>query len=144
MGAVVEVAVGILVDETGRVLLGLRSPQKAAWPNCWDAIGGRLETGESPALALARELEEEIGILPTITKFLGSSDEPSTGGNSLLRRHIFAVAEWLGGDPKNVCDEHTELRWFSNSDMNLEENLAFNSIIGDAGRAVAFSRSRRS
>jgi 8-oxo-dGTP pyrophosphatase MutT (NUDIX family) len=51
----------LLVDEQGRLLLGLRSADKQSWPSHWDVIGGKVEPGESLEGALVRELQEEIG-----------------------------------------------------------------------------------
>ncbi|WP_159874094.1 NUDIX domain-containing protein [Novosphingobium sp. 9U] len=110
MAEVIEVTQAILVDDTGRLLVGLRSHDKVAWPNCWDAIGGKLDKGESPAEALARELNEELGITPTAIASLGSYESPGAGGSSILRRHMFALAEWNGGEPTNVSGEHTDVR----------------------------------
>lgn len=31
---------------------------------------------------------------------------------------------WEGGNPTNVSDEHTELKWFSISEMLLLKNIA--------------------
>lgn len=51
----------VLVHE-GRVLLRHRSPDRARFPDAWDLPGGLLESGESAAEALVRELREELGI----------------------------------------------------------------------------------
>jgi 8-oxo-dGTP diphosphatase len=61
-GAIVDVAVGVLIDAQGRFLLTSRPPGKvyAGW---WEFPGGKLERGESVAAALARELHEELGIV---------------------------------------------------------------------------------
>jgi 8-oxo-dGTP diphosphatase len=37
--------------------------------------------------------------------------------------HIYTVTSWQGGDPANVCDEHTELRWFSIGEMASLTNI---------------------
>ncbi|MFC0623118.1 NUDIX domain-containing protein [Kribbella deserti] len=56
-----KVVIGALV--TGRrVLLAHRSPNKLAYPGVWDLPGGVVETGESELEALARELNEELGV----------------------------------------------------------------------------------
>jgi hypothetical protein len=34
-----------------------------------------------------------------------------------------ASTRWQGGDPANVCNEHTELKWFSISEMPLLTNI---------------------
>ncbi len=56
-----EVAVGLVFDRAGRVLLGQR-PQGKPYAGWWEFPGGKLEPGESVAAALARELHEELGI----------------------------------------------------------------------------------
>ena len=33
----------LFINSDGKVLLGLRSPTKKAWPSHWDSIGGRVE-----------------------------------------------------------------------------------------------------
>jgi len=47
---------------------------------------------------------------------------PEIHGDAL--HHIYAVTSWQGGKPINVCDEHTELKWFSISEMLLLKNIA--------------------
>ena len=56
-----QVAVGIVHNEQGQVLYAQRPAGKpyAGW---WEFPGGKLETGESLASGLARELKEELGI----------------------------------------------------------------------------------
>ena len=54
----------LFIREDGRILLGLRAAWKKAWPCHWDAIGGRVETGESLDDSLVREIQEEVGVMP--------------------------------------------------------------------------------
>jgi 8-oxo-dGTP diphosphatase len=56
------VAAALIRDPQGRVLLTQRKP-KSHMALHWEFPGGKIETGESPEMALARELHEEIGIL---------------------------------------------------------------------------------
>ena len=44
------------------VLLLQRSPHKKLWPGLYNAPGGHIEQGETPAEAAARELSEETGL----------------------------------------------------------------------------------
>jgi len=58
---VVDVAVGILIDSDGRFLLTSR-PQGKVYAGYWEFPGGKLESDETVAQALVRELAEELGI----------------------------------------------------------------------------------
>ena len=50
-----------LVDPDGRVLLAQRPPGKSM-AGLWEFPGGKVEPGETPEVALIRELKEELGI----------------------------------------------------------------------------------
>ncbi len=58
---VVDVAVGVLIREDGRMLLGSR-PQGKPYAGYWEFPGGKMEPGETVHDALKRELDEELGI----------------------------------------------------------------------------------
>ena len=55
------VAAAVLIDGEGRVLLAQR-PQGKSLAGLWEFPGGKIEAGERPEAALARELHEELGI----------------------------------------------------------------------------------
>ncbi|MEA5471324.1 NUDIX hydrolase [Spirulina sp. 06S082] len=82
----VEVAIAILY-QNGNFLMQLRDnvPNIAA-PGCWGFFGGHLDPGETPEVALVRELIEEISyeFSGTLVKF---GCYPSDG----VMRHIFTV-----------------------------------------------------
>ena len=113
----------LFIGPDGKVLLGLRAPSKKVWPRHWDTIGGRVEAGESLDEALIREVREEVGVTPTQFRLIATVRErqPELYGDAL--HHVYAVTRWEGGDPANICDEHTELRWFSISEMRLLTNI---------------------
>jgi 8-oxo-dGTP diphosphatase len=113
----------LLIRSDGKVLLGLRSPTKKAWPGHWDSIGGRVEKGESLEQALVREVQEEIGVTPVEFELIATVRErrPQDFGDAL--HHIYAIAKWQGGEPANVCDEHTELEWFGVNEMLMLTNI---------------------
>ena len=56
-----HVMAGLLLDGRGRVLLAQR-PAGKHLAGFWEFPGGKLEAGETPLAALARELREELGI----------------------------------------------------------------------------------
>src|SRR6266545_3281235 len=113
----------LFIRSNGDVLLGLRAPSKKVWPCHWDTIGGHVEQGESLDEALIREVQEEAGVTPTQFRLIATVRErkPEIYGDAL--HHVYAVTSWQGGDPANFCDEHTELKWFSISEMLLLTNI---------------------
>jgi 8-oxo-dGTP diphosphatase len=116
-GQIARTVGALFINLSGRVLLGLRAPWKRAWPRHWDTIGGHVEDGESLDDALVREAQEEVGVTPTQFKLIATIRErqPELCGDAL--HHVYAVTGWQGGDPANICDEHTELKWFSIGEM---------------------------
>jgi 8-oxo-dGTP diphosphatase len=57
----VHVVAAALIDADGRLLLAQRPPGKHL-AGAWEFPGGKLEAGETPLAALARELDEELGV----------------------------------------------------------------------------------
>jgi len=57
----IDVVAGVLRDDHHRVLLSQR-PTGGHLPGLWEFPGGKIEPDESPVDALARELDEELGV----------------------------------------------------------------------------------
>jgi 8-oxo-dGTP diphosphatase len=57
----IHVAVAVITDSLGRILLAKR-PQQAHQGGLWEFPGGKLDPGEDVAMALRRECREELGI----------------------------------------------------------------------------------
>ncbi len=59
--AIVDVAVGVLIREDGKMLLASR-PEGKPYAGYWEFPGGKIEPGETVHEALVRELREELGV----------------------------------------------------------------------------------
>src|SRR5690606_36735538 len=57
----IKVAAGLILRPDGQLLLAQR-PSDKPWAGWWELPGGKIEAGESTLEALARELQEELGI----------------------------------------------------------------------------------
>lgn len=90
---VTDVAVGVLIDGTGRFLLTSRPPGKV-YAGFWEFPGGKLEAGESVEQALRRELQEEIGV--TIGAALPWKTQLVDYPHALVRLHFCKVFGWSG------------------------------------------------
>ncbi|TLZ40384.1 MAG: NUDIX hydrolase [Methanobacteriota archaeon] len=99
-----------LVVRDGRVLLGRRT-STTRFAGMWDAFGGHLVPCEEPAVALARELEEELAIRVSGPRFLGIYEDVDPTSKDLFRHYLFLVTQWEG-EPRIANEEHSEIRWF--------------------------------
>lgn len=108
----IEVAAGILADGDGRVLLMQRLPGKHL-AGLWEFPGGKLEAGESVEHALARELEEELGVQVQVAEPLISLPWDYPGKS--VRLHAWRVRSWLG-EPR--AREGHPLRWTPVADID--------------------------
>jgi 8-oxo-dGTP pyrophosphatase MutT (NUDIX family) len=109
--------VAALIVRSERVLLGLRSPMRALYPDVWDVFGGHVEADESPGQTLVREVQEELAITPTQWLFLETRTlappahraEPS----AQMTVHLYLVTAWSGTPVNRQPEEHSEIGWFS-------------------------------
>ncbi len=99
MKKVVQVAVAILQKADGEYLLASR-PNGKGWAGWWEFPGGKIEIGEHPEQALARELQEELGITPTHTQawIKRRYDYPAThdAEAKTVLLHFYFVYAWQG------------------------------------------------
>ncbi len=89
----VDVAVGVLIDGSGRFLLTSR-PEGKVYAGHWEFPGGKLEAGETVEQALRRELHEELGI--TIGAVQPWKTELMDYPHARVRLHFCKVFDWSG------------------------------------------------
>lgn len=127
--------VGALLCDGLRLLLERRTRGGLA---LWDTPGGKLEPGESAAAALARELDEELGLRvvaagPELARFDAIDED-----GRVLRHHVFAVRVRAGNAwPR----EGQRLEWFERDALPANRaRVVARSLAGmqeAAGAAVA-------
>ena len=59
------VVAGLIIGDDGRILITQRRADQALGGQ-WEFPGGKVEPGESPVAALARELREELGVAAAV------------------------------------------------------------------------------
>lgn len=104
-GHVMHVMAGILVDPAGRVLLAQR-PSGKHLAGFWEFPGGKLESGETPLVALARELLEELGV--RLLQAIPLIQVPWQYGDRALLLDAWRVTQWQG-IPRSL--EGQALQW---------------------------------
>jgi 8-oxo-dGTP diphosphatase len=114
-----DCAMAILRDGD-TVLMCHRHPDREWVPNVWDFPGGHVEDHETPQQALARELEEELGV--TIDAPSRPADEVLSFEDQSVRLSVWFID--YGGPIENRCpEEHDDVRWVS-LDAATELDLA--------------------
>jgi 8-oxo-dGTP pyrophosphatase MutT (NUDIX family) len=89
-----RVAVVLLVDMRGWILLQLRTPDAPVSPNLWSFPGGGVEEDEEPEEAARRELLEETGLnAPVEMELYWEGVRPQTGVlDAYVEWHIYCAA----------------------------------------------------
>jgi 8-oxo-dGTP diphosphatase len=114
-----QVAVGVLEDERGRVLIARRSDD-AHQGGAWEFPGGKIDSGETGVAGLARELLEELGIRVIYARHLLCSTHAYP--ERIVRLHVWRVLRWDGECPQDLGAEGQPLRWLE-VDVLLDEGL---------------------
>ncbi|HEY0905857.1 MAG TPA: Nudix family hydrolase [Methylophilus sp.] len=129
MTKLVQVAVAILQKPNGEYLLASR-PQGKGWAGWWEFPGGKIEQGESPAHALIREAQEELGITPTRFQpwIKRRYDYPAThdAEAKTVLLHFFFVTEWQGSLHPH---EGQQFAWQHPQKLNVSPVLPANAPI---------------
>ncbi|MBK7960645.1 MAG: NUDIX domain-containing protein [Bdellovibrionales bacterium] len=110
--------VAVVIKDQNKFLLGKRSLSKKSAPGYWCPVSGKIEIGETEQEAVVREVFEEVNLVVVAKGKLGIFD---------TRDRSATIHWWLvdvvSGEPSLKNDEHSELRWFSISEMEIFENV---------------------
>jgi 8-oxo-dGTP diphosphatase len=118
-----EVAAAVIQQADGRFLLG-RRPPGGFYAGYWEFPGGKVEAGETPAEALARELDEELGI--TVERAYPWIVREFSYEHAQVRLHFFRVLEWRGA----LRDlQHDALAWQTPGAVNVAPLLPANTPV---------------
>ncbi|HXS95869.1 MAG TPA: (deoxy)nucleoside triphosphate pyrophosphohydrolase [Candidatus Limnocylindrales bacterium] len=99
--------VAAIIEREGRILVGQRTAEQSH-PLKWEFPGGKLEAGESPGQALARELKEELDIDGAAGEELTRYEFTYPGKQQPIGL-IFYRVRAFGGEPRNLI--YREMRW---------------------------------
>lgn len=108
------VTAAALVDRCGLILLQKR-PLTGSMPGLWEFPGGKVEVGETPEAALARELYEELDIVADASAFAPLTFASEPLGEKHLLLLLYTCHSWTG-EPKPLFA--TDLRWVEAKSMH--------------------------
>ena len=109
---IIEV-VGAIIRDGDRYLVGQRAANKAQG-GLWEFMGGKIEPGETPEEALARECREELSLDIENEHIIDSvvHEYPE----ETIRLTLILCSPKSGSVPKAL--EHQQIRWVTRSEMN--------------------------
>ena len=119
-----RVALYVLRDKSGKVLLQHRDKSAPRLPEMWGFFGGYIEGSESPKVAALREARKELGLELKSLKFFRRYELPDRHGKY---REFFVFVAPLNHDIKRLKSQQQEgdsLGLFSFADimtMQFEE-----------------------
>jgi 8-oxo-dGTP diphosphatase len=111
------VAAVALIDVDGRILLAQR-PEGKSMAGMWEFPGGKIEAGETPEVALVRELNEELGIDTWESCLAPLTFASHSYQDFHLLMPLFACRKW-NGIP--TAQEGQTLAWVKAKDLRNYE-----------------------
>lgn len=119
----VEVAAAVILRAGGEFLLA-RRPAGKVYEGYWEFPGGKVEPGEPAAVALKRELHEELGI--SVTLAYPWITREHVYAHAHVRLNFFRVVAW-DGEPSSR--EAQALSWQSSRSLSVAPLLPANGPI---------------
>lgn len=108
--------VGAILIKDGKILCAQRGPDKSL-PHLWEFPGGKIEEGETPQMALKRELQEELKIKVEVDDEIYDSVSYEYDFGVVNLSTIISYLKQ--GEP--ILTEHTAIKWLKpNEIMQLD------------------------
>jgi len=111
-----KVGAGVLVERDGALLLVRRGSQASAFPGTWGLPSGYCEVDEPPAVAAAREAEEETGLRVQVNSLADGyffDDDPRGNGLFLVYEAQIVAGEIGDGWQPPQTDEVSAAGFFA-------------------------------
>ena len=109
---IIEV-VGAIIKDGDRYLVGQRAANKSQG-GLWEFMGGKIEPGETPEQALARECREELDLEIENEHIIDSviHEYPE----KIIRLTLISCSPKSGSIPKAL--EHQQIKWVTRAEMD--------------------------
>ena len=104
--------VGAAITRGHQCLIAQRGPHTTL-PGKWEFPGGKVEPGESPTTALAREIAEELGLEIQVGQLLANGT--ATVGNRIISLDVYAASIAAG---TVLLREHAQFVWANADDFS--------------------------
>lgn len=117
------VVAAVIEREDRRLLIGQRRRDDTS-PLKWEFPGGKVEEGERPQEALARELREELGVTLIRSVPIGSVKHQYAGQNEILEIQFYAAAI---AEPDARPEKFERIAWVLPRQLGEYDFLAANA-----------------
>jgi len=105
------VVAGLIIGDDQRILITQRRADQAL-PLHWEFPGGKVEPGEAPVAALARELREELGVTVEVGKIWDVLFHAYPAFDLVMLVYVCRI---VGGTPRAV--EVADVAWVAAHDL---------------------------
>ena len=111
----------VIEDKDGKILLLHRNtPERKQW----ETPGGKIEEGEDPMTAAAREAKEELGVEVEIVHEIGRKD---FNEDNCEMGYVWFKANVVSGNPTPLEDKHDKVEYFSWEELKPMNDISPNT-----------------
>lgn len=107
-----------LLKKDNEILLAMK--KRGFGEGRYNGVGGKIEIGETPEMAMIRETQEEISVIPTNYEKVGliEFDEFYKGKKQNLVFHLYMVYDWEGIPGET---EEMKPKWFNINEIPYDK-----------------------